>query len=325
MIQVVKYNNNFLDQWEEFVLKSNNGTIFQLQTFLSYHISKKIRDSSLLFLKRGEIIAVLPGAIENGNCFFSHPGASFGGIVYNHLSYNESVDVLQSFHQFCRGESIDEITIIPSPPIYHKSYEQTLEYAMIKKGYVSKELYFSSIIKINGDIDTQIQSIISNKGRGSVYYNEIINNKNLELVWENDFNSFYPILLENKKIHNAKPTHSKDELESINKLLPNRLNLLLVKKNNVIIGGTLIFVANLNTGIIFYNMIDYKYKNLQTATIQVLESIRWAKSMNLKFLDFGVSHVEENGDPTIPKLSLIKFKEEFNAFGQMRIVYSKLF
>ena len=34
---------------------------------------------------------------------------------------------------------------------------------------------------------------------------------------------------------------------------------------------------------------------------------------------------DENGDPTIPKLSLIKFKEEFNAFGQMRIVYSKLF
>ena len=72
-------------------------------------------------------------------------------------------------------------------------------------------------------------------------------------------------------------------------------------------------------------MIDYKYKNLQTATIQVLESIRWARSMNLKNLDFGVSHVEENGDPTIPKMSLIKFKEEFNAFGQMRTVYSKLF
>ena len=112
------------------------------------------------------------------------------------------------------------------------------------------------------------------------YYNEIINNENLELVWENDFNSFYPILLENKKIHDAKQTHSIDELESINKLLPNRLNLLLVKKNNVIIGGTLLFVANLNTGIIFYNMIDYKYKNLQTSTIQVLESIRWARSMN---------------------------------------------
>ena len=53
MIQVVKYNNNFLDQWEEFVLKSNNGTIFQLQTFISYHISKKIIDSSLIFLKKG--------------------------------------------------------------------------------------------------------------------------------------------------------------------------------------------------------------------------------------------------------------------------------
>ena len=177
MIQVVKYNNNFLDQWEEFVLQSNNGTIFQLQTFLSYHISKKIQDSSLIFLRKGKIIAVLPGAIKNKNNFFSHPGASFGGIVYNKLSYNESVAILQAFHQFCRDNKINQITMIPSPPVYHNLYDQTLDYAMLKEGYAAKESYFSSIIQINNDIDTQIESITSNKGRGVNYYNEIIKTK----------------------------------------------------------------------------------------------------------------------------------------------------
>ena len=323
MIQVVKYNNNFLDQWEEFVLQSNNGTIFQLQTFLSYHISKKIQDSSLIFLRKGKIIAVLPGAIKNKNNFFSHPGASFGGIVYNKLSYNESVAILQAFHQFCRDNKINQITMIPSPPVYHNLYDQTLDYAMLKEGYAAKESYFSSIIQINNDIDTQIESITSNKGRGVNYYNEIINQHNLELIWENDFEKFYPILVENKKIHHSMPTHTEEELKAIDQLLPNRLNLLVIKKNNTVIGGTLIFTANLNTGIIFYNMIDYEYKNLQIATIQILESIKWARNMNLNFLDFGVSHIEENGDPTVPKLSLIKFKEEFNAFGQIRTIYNK--
>ena len=73
----------------------------------------------------------------------------------------------------------------------------------------------------------------------------------------------------------------------------------------------------------FYNMIDYKYKNLQAASIQIYESIKWAKKMNLQFLDLGVSQIPKSSDPLEPHKSLINFKEQFSASAVMRIALEK--
>ena len=51
-------------------------------------------------------------------------------------------------------------------------------------------------------------------------------------------------------------------LKIINKILPDKLKLLIIYYNEHPIGGTLIIFANKNTGIIFYNMIDYNYLHL---------------------------------------------------------------
>ena len=90
-------------------------------------------------------------------------------------------------------------------------------------------------------------------------------------------------------------------------------------------GGNLIFVANPRVAIIFYNMIDYNFANLQIASIQVVESIKWAYENNYKFLDFGISHQPEHINPLTPKMSLIKFKEEFGCFSSIRNTYKKSF
>ena len=49
MIQIVKFNNKFVDKWEEFISTSNNGTIFHLRKFLSYHKERTFDDHSFLF------------------------------------------------------------------------------------------------------------------------------------------------------------------------------------------------------------------------------------------------------------------------------------
>ena len=59
MIEILKYENNLLSDWDDFVEHSNNGTIFHKQKFLSYHINRRFDDFSLIFKKRGKIIAVV--------------------------------------------------------------------------------------------------------------------------------------------------------------------------------------------------------------------------------------------------------------------------
>ena len=100
---------------------------------------------------------------------------------------------------------------------------------------------------------------------------------------------------------------------------PNDIVLLLSYYENQIIGGALNFITNQNSCILFYNMIDYKYKDLQSASLQIYKSLEWAKQNGLRYLDIGVSQLYED-EKIIPHDSLINFKEQFGAKAMIRKV-----
>mgnify|MGYP001165117586 FL=1 len=75
----------------------------------------------------------------------------------------------------------------------------------------------------------------------------------------------------------------------------------------------------------FYNMIDYVHKEFQAASIQVFESINWAKKFNLKYLDLGVSQKPQSSDPLEPHKNLINFKEQFGSIAVLRTAIQKLY
>ena len=96
-IVLKKYYKKNAKQWDDFVKSSSNGTIFHLRQFLTYHINRQFNDNSLLFKKNDSIIAVFPATkiVENGkNILFSHPGASYGGFVYNNITYNDAEKII---------------------------------------------------------------------------------------------------------------------------------------------------------------------------------------------------------------------------------------
>ena len=66
-------------------------------------------------------------------------------------------------------------------------------------------------------------------------------------------------------------------------------------------------------------MIDYDYQNMQIASIQIYESLKWAKENNLRFFDIGVSQIYDN-DLIVPHASLINFKEQFGSKTMIRKV-----
>jgi len=329
MIELVKYKDNMNNEWDYFINQSKNGTIFHYRTFLSYHLNRKFIDCSLIFKKRAEIVAVFPAAIiekENKKIIFSHPGASFGGLVLSkYISLSDIIDILQSIEVYAIQNEFQELTIIPTPLIYTKNGDESLLYALKLGEYFEQEQYYSSVIPIHKNLKTQCQSICKNNGRSYDFYDKIIHSNNLKIGWSNKFEEFYSILLKDKEKYKSKPTHSIDELKKLCGLFPNKIKLLVVEKEGHIIGGSLIFIANKSTAIIFYNSINYDYTDIQISTIQVIELIKWAHINNITYLDFGVSHKAETNTPLAPKMSLIKFKEKFNSFGTMRFVYNKRF
>ena len=121
-MEIVKYQHNkHKDLWDEYVLHSNNGTIFHLRKFLAYHKKRVFEDSSFIFYKQNKIIALFSGAIIN-HSLYSHPGASFGGFVYNDLPFKLSQKIVELLIESVQQQNLNKIVIIPPPFIYYKQY-----------------------------------------------------------------------------------------------------------------------------------------------------------------------------------------------------------
>ena len=321
-ITVRKFTAKDTTEWDEFVERSNNGTIFHLRSFLSYHIDRKFKDHSLIFEKKGKMIGLFPAAIieeKRGKFLHSHPGASFGGFVFIKLSLEDAESIVKGLENYCCQNKFHKIFFVQSPTIYHNERNDTMEYLLHWYKYEVKEYYISSMIDIRNNKNS-IEYLHSRKRR---YIKNYLNNNEFTIKWENNFEHFYPILIKNKKRHHIKPTHSLNELKKLNKILPKKLHLLLLYHKNELIGGTLNIIANKRCGIVFYNMINFEYNHLQPAAIQIFESINWAKKYNLNYLDLGVSQQPKAENPLTPHASLIYFKEQLGASAIIRKAFQK--
>ena len=327
MIEILKYNQNMKNDWDLFVSKSFNGTIFQKRQFLSYHVNRKFDDCSLLFKKRGKIIAIIPAATvkyKNKKTLSSHPGASFGGIVHNNISFDDCDKVVELLELFCKENSYDDIFMVQTPSIYNKHHQNELvDYVMKINAYDNNEYYISNVLNIENNIQNQILKIVKNKKRTVSYYNGLLKKYNITFKWVDCFDEFYPILVKNKKKHNSEPTHSLDELEILKSRFPDDILQLMLYTNKRPIAGMTIFKANNKGAILFYSMFDYEYNKMQPIPHLMHYILDWAKNSGLAFIDYGVSHLPQASNPLAPSRSLIKFKEEFGCFGVVRNAYRK--
>ena len=319
MITINKYNLKALQEWDQFISDSNNGTIFQKQRFINYHINRKFVDHSLLIKKNNKLVAVLPAAVCD-NILYSHPGSSYGGfVVASEVDFETTNDIIQSVDDYCRSQKFKSLFLISSPSVYQKKFDQSIDYLLHWNNYKSKEIYISHVV----DMSTASTPLELLKKRKRRYIN---NNKELDdfsFKESNDFDLFYKILLEGKKKYNTKPTHTLEELYQLKTLFPEEIKLMLSIKSNQVIGGSVIFFANRKVSLVFYNAISKNYRNSQIAMLQLYKCMEVSKKYGYNFVDFGVSHTPEQDDPMSPKFSLIHFKEQFDAKGVLRVAHQK--
>ena len=183
-ITVRKFTAKDTKCWDDFVNQSNNGTIFHLRSFLSYHIDRKFMDHSLIFEKKGRIIALFSAAEikKNGiKILHSHPGASYGGFIYYKLNFGESEGMLESFEKYLENKKFNRTFFISTPSIYSLNRDETLEYALLLGNYKPVEYYISSVINICSDGIKNIKDIYRLKNRSRAYYEKIIQkNRNVK-------------------------------------------------------------------------------------------------------------------------------------------------
>lgn len=313
-MEIVEYTSNWENKWDQFVLESNNGTMFHLQKFFRYHKQGKFNFNHLIFLEKGNIIGLLPGALVNGNIFESPIGASYGSIVTKDIKFNKSLDIVKTLIEYGKANNWKEILLTSAPRIYEKYPNENLDFAMLWLGFKYDLHYISSAIRLNPDEDiiSRFQQTVRRNIR------KTFNNSDIRVEINNRYDQFYPILLENKARHGVKPTHSYEDLLRLEELLPDNLKLFMLYYKDKPIAGSSVFICNKIVSLCFYNMLLYEFEYLKPIHRIMYEVVKWSTDNGFKYVDIGVSQDTKAQNPMTPSYSLIDFKEKFDARTVMR-------
>jgi len=313
-MEIIPYSEEWKEKWDKFVEDSNNGTMFQMQKFFDYHKPGKFSFNHLMYIHKGNIVAVVPGAVVNGGSFESPIGASYGSIVTNDVKFAQAMDFVQMLIDYGRKNNWKDICLTPAPMIYEKHQNQNLDFAMLWSGFSYKLHYISSAIKLdkNQDIIERCSPTIRRNIRGS------LRNSDITVEINDRYDQFYPILLENKARHNVKPTHSLEDLIKLTELMPDKLKLFMVYYKGEPIGGSSMFFPNKTVALCFYNMLRYDFAELKPIQRVMYEILKYSTENNYEYVDIGVSQDTKAENPMTPSMSLIEFKEKFDAKTTMR-------
>jgi hypothetical protein len=300
------------DRWNAFVARANNGTVFHNLDFLSYHPAERFAFDHLLFHHHGKLVAVLPGGVA-GSEYRSPTGASLGGFaVEAGLSLETADAVVKALLAYCRKRNIHGISLTPPMQVYQETVDEVMEYALLYNGFKLQKALYSSVIDLSR---VRGKSDLSRNTRHKI--NKAIN-KNVLIVQENDFETFYPILLENKAKFKTKPTHTLEELHRIDTLHPGMMRLFLAMHKGRAVAGELLFAANRTCVLNFYTMHKYEHRNLFSVNYLVEHALRWSAAQGFRYYDYGVSPDTFSSNPLEPSWPLIRFKESMGSTGCMR-------
>ena len=313
-ITVSPYQPSFHAEWDHFARQANNGTLFHLRRFLSYHPPGRFEDHSLVFTGRKGPLALFPAAVktvEGHRHLVSHPGASYGGFITPvGLSFQQSNDLVEGLLTHAREQQFERITLTLPPTIYNRRLSNYLDFALLQHGFTYLKRDVSSILFLEQTPENNLAKFTDASRRA---VKKAIQS-GVQVRLSDDYASFYNILLHNlKRRHGVQPTHTLEELHRLVDLFPGEIQLLAAYRDDRMIAGITRFDANVDVTLAFYITHDEAYQEYRGVNLLVYELIVQAIQDGFKYLDFGIFTVD-----MLPNFGLARFKESFGASGMFR-------
>ncbi|MEO0143249.1 MAG: GNAT family N-acetyltransferase [candidate division WOR-3 bacterium] len=298
-------------EWEGFVFKANNGTIFHTLRFLSYHPPERFKSHHLLIKNKGNIVALFPCVIED-KTIISHKGASYGGFVLkNDLGIYDTNLAVASLVEFLKREGIKKIILTQTPLIYYNEPNQYIDFALLKQGFKYLKREITAVIPLN--VAEPLLTFHPDARRST----KKAMREGVKIRISDDYATYYEILKKNLSMrHNVSPTHTLSELLKLKSLFPEGIILFGAYLKEKMIGGMVIFVTNPRVILAFYISHDTHYQAYRPVNLLFYEVIKWARLKGYRYLDLGTFTLNME-----PNWGLGRFKENFNARGFLRDTY----
>lgn len=215
-----RYEPENASLWDRLVAESRQGTMLHMRGYMDYH-SDRFQDCSLIALKKGKPICLLPANIRTDETLNSHGGLTYGGWL-TPISHFDGSDMLQLFEvwmEWCRKNGISQIIYKAVPHIYHRIPAEEDMYALFRFGASLETVNLSTAIDMRNNPGFNTLQTRHLK-KASISNPWIIETSNAA--------EFMPILqecLHNR--HKAAPVHTENELQMLKDRFPDRIRLFL--------------------------------------------------------------------------------------------------
>lgn len=313
-IQLQPLSDNEVDEWDQFVDTSNNGTLFHRLDFLSYHGNRfEQTQQHLVFRKNGNLLALLPLGVFDSDCGLvakSPFGASFGGLVCKSgVTFAETERIFDLLCKYLVASNIMKLNIVMTPHIYQRQANDYAEYFLIRKKAQWALPDLTSYIKVSEQVD---QNYLPRARRD---LNKSIQ-AGLQINDSSDVETFYEILLENMEKFSGQPTHSRQEVNWLIKKFPERVRIFNVTHDGLTIASSLVFKCNSQVLLVFYWAQRQDAIHLHPKNFLISELAKYAMANQIRYIDFGPQTLKME-----PFYGVTMFKESLGGNGLLRKSY----
>lgn len=302
MFTIKRYTAADAPLWNDFVAQSKNGTFLLNRGYMDYH-SDRFTDHSLLFFRDEKLYALLP-ANEKDECFISHGGLTYGGLIMGRKTTTaDTLTLFEQLNDYLRQQGFHRVIYKPTPWIYQRIPAEEDLYALFRvcQARLSARSISSSIIMRNR-LKWQ---------HGRIYQVKHAQKNGIAIQPSTDYAAFWQVLEGNLQArYGVRPVHTLSEMELLHSRFPDDIKLYTATKDGVVVGGTVLY---LTPQVLHSQYISATPEGKHFGAIDALfHRILNEDYSDYELFDFGVS-TEENG--RILNESLIYQKESFGARG----------
>ena len=306
-IEIVRYNDTYKNKWDQFVDNAKNGYFIFKRDYMDYH-SDRFEDFSLMFFNGKKIMAVLPANIESKN-IISHGGLTFGGIISNNkMDTAKMIEIFGALKRFLKEIKIEKLIYKSIHHIFHNYPAQEDLYALFINNATLIRRDIASCIFRDGKLKfsrLKKRNIKQCKSKG------------LKIERSFDFKKYMQIKeLDLIKKYGIKPVHTGDEISLLASKFPKNIKLFVVKKEDEIIAGAIIYETQ-NVAHAQYLASNDEGKKMVASDL-LFDYLINEYYKDKKYFDFGIS-TENNG--LYLNRGLINYKERFGARGIVHDFY----
>ena len=308
MFQIRRYTPAFVDEWNQFVAASKNGTFLFDRHYMDYH-ADRFQDYSLLFYIGDRLLAVLP-AHQSGDTLCSHNGLTYGGLVMSpRLTVVQTMNLFRELNDYLRAEGFRHVSYKCIPWIYHRLSAEEDLYALYHECHariVARD--FATNIFLAGGMRWE-----------RVRRRGVVRAQKAGIVVErsDDYALFWKVLTDNLgSKYGVSPVHTLQEITLLHSRFPQNIVLYQALKDGEVVGGVVLYIT---PQVVHAQYSSATPEGKKLGVIDLLYDRIFSDYRDYPYFDFGRS--TENPDGSGLNEQLVFQKEGFGGRGLCYDIY----